>query len=90
MVNAGAIACSGLVCGEAEGNGAFERILHELSRFAGRRLDYDREVFELERATGDRNRAIAYLLRTHGVLECEVDQALDVYFRQCAVRADRA
>ncbi|CAN5207717.1 glutaminase A [soil metagenome] len=85
MVNAGAIACSGLVC-DAEGNDAFERILHELSRFAGRKLDYDRAVFESERATGDRNRAIAYLLRTHGVLKCEVDQALDVYFRQCAVQ----
>ncbi|MCW5735661.1 MAG: glutaminase A [Enhydrobacter sp.] len=85
MVNAGAIACSGLIC-DAEGNGAFERILHELSRFAGRRLDYDSDVFESERATGDRNRAIAYLLRTHGVLRCEVDQVLDVYFRQCAVR----
>jgi len=34
MVNAGAIACSGLVC-DAEGNSAFERILHELSFFAG-------------------------------------------------------
>lgn len=85
MVNAGAIACSGLVC-EAQGDGAFERILHELSRFAGRTLDYDRAVFESERATGDRNRAIAYLLRTHGVLKCEVDLALDVYFRQCAVQ----
>lgn len=85
MVNAGAIACSGLFC-EAEGNGAFERILHDLSRFAGRKLDYDRAVFESERVTGDRNRAIAYLLRSHGVLKREVDQALDVYFRQCAVQ----
>jgi glutaminase len=85
MVNAGAIACSGLIC-DAEGDGAFERILHELSRFAGRRLDYDRAVFESEQATGDRNRAIAYLLRTHGVLKAQVDRALDVYFRQCAVQ----
>ncbi len=46
MVNAGAIACSGLIC-DAEGDDAFERILHELSRFAGRRLDYDRAVFEI-------------------------------------------
>ncbi len=85
MVNAGAIACTGLFC-ESGGDDAFERILQGLSRFAGRPLDYDRAVFESERATGDRNRAIAYLLRTHGVLRCEVDTALAVYFRQCAVQ----
>jgi glutaminase len=85
MVNAGAIACSGLMC-EAEGAGAFDRVLHELGRFAGRTLDVDEAVFESERATGDRNRAIAYLLRTHGVLKAPVQDALDVYFRQCSIR----
>ena len=58
MVNAGAIACSGLLC-EVEGAGAFDRILHELGRFAGRTLEVDEPVFQSERATGDRNRAIA-------------------------------
>jgi glutaminase len=85
MVNAGAIACSGLLC-EAEGAGAFEHVLHELGRFAGRPLDVDEAVFQSERTTGDRNRAIAYLLRNHGVLKTGVDEALDVYFRQCSIR----
>src|SRR5262249_37221828 len=35
--------------------------------------------------TGDRNRAIAYLLRTNAVLRDRVDSVLDVYFRQCAI-----
>lgn len=85
MINAGAIACSGLLC-EAEGAGAFDRILHELGRFAGRQLDIDDAVFGSERATSDRNRAIAYLLRSHGVLRADVDAALDTYFRQCSIR----
>jgi len=85
MVNAGAIACSGLLY-EAEGSSAFDRILHELGRFAGRTLDVDEAVFQSERVTGDRNRAIAYLLHNHGVLKTGVDQALDVYFRQCSIR----
>jgi glutaminase len=85
MINAGAIACSGLLC-EAEGARAFDRILHELGRFAGRPLDIDDAVFQSERATSDRNRAIAYLLRSHGVLRADVDQALDTYFRQCSIR----
>jgi glutaminase len=84
MVNAGAIACSGLIH-EREGGGAFHRILTTLSRFAGRKLGVDEAVFASERATGDRNRAIAYLLRNHGVIKGDVDAVLDVYFGQCSV-----
>jgi glutaminase len=40
MVNAGAIACTGLIHGE-KGEGAFDCILESLSRFAGRDLDVD-------------------------------------------------
>ncbi|MBV8924802.1 MAG: glutaminase A [Bradyrhizobium sp.] len=84
MVNAGAIACSGLIH-EAKGNGAFEHIRRELSRFAGRDLDVDEAVYASESATGDRNRAIAYLLRTNSVITDNVSAVLDVYFRQCAI-----
>ena len=84
MVNAGAIACTSLLC-ESGGEDTFARLADALGRFAGRRLEVDEATFESERATGDRNRAIAYLLRTHGVLKGDVDKVLDVYFRQCAV-----
>ncbi len=84
MVNAGAIACSGLIH-EAKGDGAFEYIREALGRFAGRELGVDEAVYASETATGDRNRAIAYLLRTNAVLSDRVDSVLDVYFRQCAI-----
>src|SRR6201996_6198256 len=84
MVNAGAIACSGLIH-EAKGAGAFEHIRRELSRFAGRDLDVDEAVYASESATGDRNRAIGYLLRTNSVIKDNVNAVLDVYFRQCAI-----
>ena len=84
MVNAGAIACSGLIQ-EAKGDGAFEYIREALSRFAGRALGVDDAVYASESATGDRNRAIAYLLRTNAVLKERVDSVLSVYFRQCAI-----
>ena len=35
--------------------------------------------------TGDRNRAIGYLLRTNAVIKDNVAAVLDVYFRQCAI-----
>jgi glutaminase len=84
MVNAGAIACSGLIYSRS-GGGAFERIREALSLFAGRSLDVDDAVYASERNTGDRNRAIAYLLRNYSVIEGDVDAVLDVYFRQCSI-----
>jgi len=84
MVNSGAIAVSGLIR-EARGDGAFEYIREALGRFAGRDLDVDEKVFASESATGDRNRAIAYLLRNSAVIKDDVGAVLEVYFRQCSV-----
>jgi glutaminase len=84
MVNAGAIACSGLIH-EAKGDDAFDYIRQALGRFAGRELGVDQAVYASESATGDRNRAIGYLLRTNAVIRDNVAAVLDVYFRQCAI-----
>jgi glutaminase len=84
MVNAGAIACSGLIH-EAKGDGAFEYIRQALGRFAGRELGVDEAVYASESATGDRNRAIGYLLRNSAVIKDNVGAVLEVYFRQCSV-----
>jgi glutaminase len=84
MVNSGAIACSGLIH-EAKGAGAFDCIRESLSRFAGRDLGVDQAVFASESATGDRNRAIAYLLRNSGVIKDNVEAVVETYFRQCSI-----
>jgi glutaminase len=84
MVNAGAITCSGLIHA-AKGTGAFEHIRQALGRFAGRELGMDEAVYASESATGDRNRAIGYLLRNSDVIADDVTAVLDVYFRQCSV-----
>ena len=82
MVNAGAIATVAMIRGGAD---RFDRILETLGTFAGRPLSVDESVFESERETGHQNRAIAHLIRTAGVFDQEVDEILDVYFRQCSV-----
>jgi glutaminase len=84
MVNAGAIACSGLIH-QAKGEAAFEYIREALGRFAGRELGVDEAVFASESTTGDRNRAIGYLLRNSAVISDDVGKVLEVYFRQCSV-----
>ena len=84
MVNAGAIA----VCGRLRqmlGAGAFDHVIGKLSDAAGRALDVDEAVFRSERETGHRNRAIGHLLRAAGVFEVDVDDVLDLYFRQCSI-----
>ncbi len=89
MVNAGAILTTSLVRGDGPA-ARFERIRELLSAFAGRPLDMDEKVFASELETGDRNRALAYLMRNAGSLRCDVDEAIDVYFRQCALLATAA
>src|SRR4051794_20149270 len=84
MVNSGAITCSGLIH-QAKGRDALEFIRQALSRFAGRDLAVDEAVFASESATGDRNRAIGYLLRNSAVIRDDVNAVLEVYFRQCAI-----
>src|SRR4051794_13431637 len=76
MVNSGAIACSGLIY-RAKGSGASESIRQSLSGFAGRELAVDEAVFASESATGDRNRAIGYLLRNSGVIADNVSEVLE-------------
>lgn len=87
MINAGAIAMSGSVAG----NTANERIVHILEKFAlftGHPLEIDNSVFESERSTGHRNRAIAHLLLNAGIIDSPPDEVLDVYFRQCSINVD--
>src|SRR5258708_17451191 len=84
MVNAGAIACSGLIH-QVVGPAAFDCIREKLSQFAGRELGVDDSVHRSEAITGNRNRAIAWLLRNYSVVKDDVDAVLNTYFRQCAV-----
>jgi len=87
MINAGAIAMSSLVAGAGR-EARRERVLSAISAYAGRELDVDEAVFESERSTGHRNRAIGHLLRNYEIIGDDPDEALDLYFRQCAVRVD--
>jgi len=84
MINAGAIACAGLVGGDDP----FATITETYSRYAGRALELDEAVYTSESETGHRNRAIAHLLRNFGVVSDDPERAVDLYFRQCAISVD--
>lgn len=54
-------------------------------RYTGRELDINVPVFLSEKATGDRNRAIAYLMRNFGMVSDRIEETLDLYFQQCSI-----
>ncbi len=86
MINAGAIASTGLVAG-ATPQIRLGRILAAFSRYAGRELKIDQAVYQAENATGHRNRAIGYMLRNFNVLDEDPMPVVDTYFQQCAILA---
>jgi glutaminase len=84
MINAGAIAVTGLVAAET----AQQRILRILDcfeRYIGRPASFNEAVYQSERDTGHRNRAIAHLLRNAEIISGDPEDVLDVYFRQCSI-----
>jgi glutaminase len=85
MINAGAIAAVSLIPGKTPDE-RFGLIQEYYSAFAGRRLELDHDVYASEKASGSRNRAIAYMLQSFGVLDDDPDDVLDVYFRQCSFK----
>ena len=84
MVNSGAISCTGLICDYATED-PLSTILDFLSKFADRQLSVNEAVYDSEKSTGDRNRAIAWLLKNNKQFDSDVDQVLDVYFQQCSI-----
>jgi glutaminase len=85
MVNAGAIATTSLVPGDTADE-KWQHIQDGLSRFAGRRLEIDPEVYASESETNLRNQGIAHLLDSYERMYFDPDQATDVYTRQCSLK----
>jgi glutaminase len=84
LVNAGAMATTSLVPG-ATAEDKWEWILGGLSRFAGRRLSVNEEIYASESSTNLRNQGMAHLLQSYGRLYFDPDQATDIYTRQCSL-----
>ena len=84
MVNAGAIATTSLVPGATAD--AKWKLIHEgLSRFAGRPLSLNEDVYRSASETNSRNQSIARLLQSFGQIYFDPAEATDLYTRQCAL-----
>lgn len=85
MINAGAIATTSLIKGKNLKDKE-ERMLSFFRKLAKNdNLQINKSVYESEKLTGNRNKAMAYLLKNDGVIEGDVDETLDLYFKQCSI-----
>lgn len=84
MVNAGAIAVTSMIQGDSQQK-RLDRMLEMLGKTMGRTPSIDEAVYESERSTGHRNRAMAHLMLNFGIIDGDVEEALSLYFKQCSV-----
>ena len=64
----------------------FNRILKLTRELSGNpNVDIDEAVYLSEKAHGSKNRALAYLLKSYGMLDDNVEEVLDCYFRACSI-----
>lgn len=84
MINAGAIVTSSLIKGGNEEK--FQRIIEFYRKITENdSIYYNREVYKSEKTTGDKNRALAYLMKSRDFIYGDVEAILDLYFKQCSI-----
>jgi len=85
MINAGAIQVMSMLSNIMD----FDELLDFARAFC---MDGDialnEEVYRSESETGDRNRAIVWLLKSKGVLQGEPEKTLDLYFKMCSLNVN--
>lgn len=88
MINSGAIAAVSLIHGYSP-----EVVFHKIVAYARKltgnpKLDVNWEIYKSEKNTGYKNKAIAYFMKSNGAIKGNVEEILDIYFRQCAIEVD--
>lgn len=85
FVNAGAIATTSLVNGK-DANEKFERILNFMREICDDPdITLNKEIYQSESKTGDINRSLAYYMKGNQMIEEDVPETLEAYFKQCSV-----
>jgi glutaminase len=84
MVNAGAIAATSLAPGSTV-EAKWQFIHDGLSRFAGRQLPLNEEVYASASETNYRNQSVSRLLQSYGRIYTDPAQATDLYTKQCSL-----
>ncbi|WMI70821.1 glutaminase A [Aminobacterium sp. MB27-C1] len=87
LINAGAIVIVSILPYESAKE-CFEAILNLSREMTGNyNLKINEKTFLSEKATGDRNRSLAFFMKSVGTLKGNIEDILDVYFRECSIEA---
>lgn len=85
MINAGAIAATAMIRGKSKEE-KINRILDLAKKLSdNQNIKINENVYHSERITGDRNRSLAYFMKSYNLIEGNVEDELDVYFMQCSI-----
>lgn len=87
MINAGAIVCMSLVKGKSNRTKR-ERVLQLIRKLANNpEIDSDDEIYQSEKKTGSRNRALTYYMQSTGIIDQDqdVEKLLNAYFYACSI-----
>lgn len=85
MINAGAIAVASMIKGK-DAREKFQRVLDFFKKITeDDTLDVNYKIYCGESETGNKNRAMGYFLKNDGIIEGNVEDALEVYFKQCSI-----
>lgn len=85
LINAGAIAVTSMIHGK-NNKEKFQRILDFIKKISeDNSLDINYKVYCGESETGNRNRALGYFLKSQGIIEGNIEEVLDLYFKQCSI-----
>ncbi len=85
FINAGAITTLSLVNG-TDCEDKFRRVFSFIKKLCNNNsITINEYVYNSEKLTGDTNRAIAYYLKSTRIIQNNVENLLDAYFRLCAV-----
>ena len=88
MINAGAIAVDSLISG-ASTEDKLNRLVSFIRRLCHNdKIWFNEEVYKSENATGYRNRALANFMKDANIIDGEVEDVLQLYFRQCAIEVN--
>lgn len=88
FINAGAITTTSMIFGR-DNEERFERILNfyqRISDFKESKLMED--VYDSEMKTTDRNKAIAYYLKSKNIFTANPDEVLELYIKSCSISSD--
>ena len=88
MINTGAIALCTLIHGQTYQE-KFNKLLALARKLADNpAIGMDEAVYRSEKKTGNKNRALAYMLTAYGMISDPVEEILDCYFKACSILAD--